>query len=172
MESKPTFWTTLPGILTGLAALLTAMAGVYSVVQDDLPWRNGKETVTGPTEPDTRDTGKGAVTGIAVPDGDTPHPPPDDGATALKPLVDCRLAPYRLENTLRSLMSWSDNYHDQIVAAGGSGGQLLYACQQAISYRGSAHCQAPRDTAIRQALFETLSLCHDKGVDTGALFEK
>ena len=30
-DDKPSFWTTLPGILTGLAALLTAIAGLFAI---------------------------------------------------------------------------------------------------------------------------------------------
>src|SRR6266852_663073 len=38
-EEKPSFWTTLPGILTGLAALITAVGGIVVFVypQKDKP---------------------------------------------------------------------------------------------------------------------------------------
>jgi hypothetical protein len=32
-EGKPSFWTTLPGILTGIAALLTASTGLYLAIR-------------------------------------------------------------------------------------------------------------------------------------------
>lgn len=34
MSSKPSFWTSLPGILTGSAAVLTALTGIYLAFRD------------------------------------------------------------------------------------------------------------------------------------------
>jgi hypothetical protein len=47
--AKPSYWTTLPGVLTGVAALLTAATGLYVAVR-------GTKESTGVTKPETTAT--------------------------------------------------------------------------------------------------------------------
>lgn len=180
MEHKPNFWATLPGILTGLAALVTAATGLYVAVRGDAP------EPTQPTQQTVATDGNGMqqanpvtapapnplapTTSPQVGASASTQPPTDpvvprtDGATP-SPLVDCTQPAFQLSNTVRSLMSWSDYYHGQIPTNGASRAGASHPCQKALAYRGSAHCQQPQDMAIRQALFETLSLCRAAGVD-------
>ena len=53
-DKKPNFWTTLPGLLTGLAALLTAVTG-FLVVMHPRDVAGGKEpaVVAGPVDSGT-----------------------------------------------------------------------------------------------------------------------
>lgn len=164
MDQKPNFWATLPGILTGLAALITALTGFYLALRNDAP--------AAPEQPATAQPaprpGDGLVTPPAAPQAALPDPsaaPVAAGLLATASLVDCGQEVFKLPNTRRSLMSWSDHYHAQIPTSGGTPARAAYPCQKALAYRGSAHCQAPQDLAIRQALFETLSLCRAAGVD-------
>lgn len=173
MEHKANFWTTLPGILTGLAALITALTGLYLALQQNGGAKPPTPTQTVEPSPAVQ---AAAVVGLpagsdaASPTEHAPQPPeiPSNdrttSETALTPLVDCALPVFQLPNTIKSLMSWSDHYQRQIAAAEGKSARALDACRKAASYRGSAHCQQPSDGALRQALFETLSLCRASGV--------
>ncbi len=79
------------------------------------------------------------------------------------PLVDCILFP--TVNNVTSLMNWSNYYHQQIITAGGAKRRASAPCNQAIDQRGMAHCKAPDNLEIRQALLETLILCRAAGIE-------
>ena len=63
-QNKPNFWTTLPGILTGVAAILTAIGGLLVVVH---PFRSNT---------DGRDRRAQAVTVPEKSEASKPQPPP------------------------------------------------------------------------------------------------
>ena len=48
-QNKPNFWTTLPGILTGLAALLTALGGLFLALHQSASNVSPKDQATPPT---------------------------------------------------------------------------------------------------------------------------
>jgi len=79
------------------------------------------------------------------------------------PIVDCSHPAYQLDNSVRSLMSWSNNYQDQID----QGRNIADACAKTLSYRGSANCIDPSDPYVRRALRDTIEICesHDFAPD-------
>lgn len=163
MEHKPGFWSSLPGILTGLAALVTALTGLYLALRDDLPTMTDDPVVVDSPLADIA----GDAIAIAPPGDDTDQGGAREtaaGAPGLRPLLDCTNPLYQTTNTIRSLLSWSDYYHDQIAEAGNLRARALYPCQQALGYRSQAHCSRPDDLTARQALQETLDLCRKAGV--------
>ncbi len=169
-EQKKGFWTSLPGILTGIAAVITAATGFYAAV-------NGNSSEPLPT-PGTSTPVSGTPTPVPPPKTVKPAepvnrpdvvPPSANKAVAKKPfpetgpLVDCSLFP--TVNTVDSLMSWSNHYHQQIVAAGDSVRGAAAACNQTIDYRGMAHCKDQNNVQVRGALLETLQLCRAVGFE-------
>jgi len=161
VDEEKGFWSSIPGILTGIAAVITATTGLYMAINS-----NGADTTEGTTTPPSIAAEK--VSGSASPLG------PEDIAslkasaikdyeerpeTRLKPLVDCQLFP--TVNSTASLMSWSNSYQQQII----SDKDKAYACNKTIDYRGMAHCKEPNNLEIRQALHETLTLCRAAGIE-------
>jgi len=138
------FWSSIPGILTGIAAVITATTGLYMAI--------GNGTTTG---------GDGGIT--TGPKGPPLKPdkrPEELPQTNLKSLVDCQLFP--TVNTTASLMSWSNHYQEQILS---DADDKTHACNKTIDYRGMAHCKEPGNIEVRQALYETLTLCQAAGIE-------
>ena len=178
MTDKPKgFWASIPGILTGLAAVITAITGLFLAVNDNSPFKNTSLSSAEVIESSSSQISEAGseLSQTTVPISDVQ---PVDIAlikdvekkaydklpdTDRSELLDCKLFP--TANTVRSLMSWSDHFHKEIIAAGNNKGQASRACINTIDYRAMAHCKAPNDLNVRQALFETLTLCRVAGVE-------
>ena len=171
------FWASIPGILTGLAAVITAMTGLFLAVNNNIPPENtlisSAEVVESPSSQIRETSSDFSQTISPIQDVQ-----PVDVALIkdiekkaydklpdidMSELLDCKYFP--TVNTVRSLMGWSDHYHKEIIAAGNNKGQASRACKKTIEYRGMAHCKAPNDLNVRQALFETLTLCRVAGFE-------
>ncbi len=192
-QQSSVFWTSLPGIITALGTLITAITGLYIAVQKT----SGKDistpekppivveqpasewTVTPQSTVQANTSDAKSSTGAAT----TFHPSSGIVSKSLssiknlqqskinaaaiaqlqsQSLVDCQYFP--TVNTVKSLMSWSNHYHQRIVAANGSSQGSFEACKKTISYRAQAHCKIPAYISIRQSLFDTLSLCNGAGI--------
>ena len=167
------FWSSIPGILTGIAAVITATTGLYMAING-----NGPATEQTPTKPPTPPIVEPKT---PTPKGPSPKKPgtasplgteaidnleataqkayEELAETNLKPLVDCQLFP--TVNSTASLMSWSNHYQQQIL----SDTDKSNACNKTIDYRGMAHCKEPNNLEVRQALHETLTLCRAAGIE-------
>lgn len=169
MDSKPTFWSTLPGILTALATLITAVAGLYSVVAKNPFWEPQAPSISQADSATEQTTSNIGHSGLAQPTTVVPDQPSASTPAHhdLAPLIDCQQAAFQLDNTRASLMSWSRRYQQQIL----EGREIRHSCEKALSYRGSAHCQAPDDSTLRQGLMETLKSCAEKGYPIERLFK-
>ena len=143
------FWSSIPGILTGMAAVITAVAGLIIAINGGDSEALKKVAIDENTEPSTDYVEVINTEPEVVVDSS-----PDSTVINLNALVDCKQFP--TVNTITSLMGWSDYYHKQIVNAGAS----KHACNKAIAYRAQAHCKKRNDLTIRQGLAETLSLCN------------
>ena len=141
------FWYSIPGILTGLAAVITAVAGLIIAINGGDSEALKKVAIDENTEPST-DYVEVIEPEVVVDSS------PDSTVINLNALVDCKQFP--TVNTVTSLIGWSNYYHKQIVNAGAS----KHACNKAIAYRAQAHCKNRNDLTIRQGLAETLSLCN------------
>ena len=179
-DKTSNFWSSLPGVLTGLAAVITAVTGLYLSMKGEQPpaaqeTKQVSITPSGSTSDQASSQttiGSGAQKPISLKELSVPQthiakpesahnektPFPETG-----PLVDCTQFP--TVNTVESLMSWSDYYHKQILTADGRKGRALDPCNKTIDYRGMAHCKAPTDPTIRLALLETLTLCRIAGIE-------
>jgi len=138
------FWSSIPGILTGIAAVITATTGLYMAIGNSTTAGGGTPPITKPDDP------------LPKPDKKQKELP----QTNLKPLVDCELFP--TVNTTASLMSWSNHYQEQILY---DADDKTNACNKTIEYRGMAHCKEPGNIEVRQALYETLTLCQAAGIE-------
>lgn len=159
------FWSSIPGIFTEIAAVITAITGLYLAING-----NGDNSTTQPAPTPV-------VNPVPSPTRPKPQPPKLPPKVAEIPkqtqekvlfpetghLVDCTLFP--TVNTVTSLMSWSNYYHQQIIAADGIKRRASNPCNQAIDLRGMAHCKAPDDLKIRLALLETLTFCRAAGIE-------
>ncbi|MBQ0720453.1 MAG: hypothetical protein KBT88_07820 [Gammaproteobacteria bacterium] len=170
------FWSSIPGILTGIAALITATTGLYIAM-------NGSDAGTGKTATPAKPSPISEPKGTSQQEPDTASPLQPEAiaeieakakkaydalaATNLAPLVDCSLFP--TVNSTASLMSWSNHYQQQIIASPGDKANITDACYKTIDYRGMAHCQEPNNLSVRQALHETLSLCRTAGIEWTAI---
>jgi len=156
------FWSSIQGILTGIAAVITAVTGLYLAINDgntiSQPAITDVEVTASPSAQATETTIKTeeSPTQIIQPRDKTPFP--EIGA-----LVDCTVFP--TVNTVSSLMSWSNYHHKQIIAADGINKRAIDPCNQAIDQRGMAHCKQPDNIEVRNALLETLTLCRAAGVE-------
>lgn len=149
-DKQQGFWSSIPGMLTGVAAVITAATGLIialnlgnteiqkSVIE--------KESTEKPTKAHAQD-------GTAKPISVLADPTADSAVITLDALLDCKLFPP--VNTIASLMGWSNHYHKLIIDNGASED----ACNKAIAYRAEAHCKDKNDLAVRQGLGETLTLC-------------
>jgi len=163
------FWSSIPGILTGIAAVITATTGLYMAINGNGPTtENG--TATSPTpppivepkdlSPKESDTASAlGAEGIEDIEATAQKAYKALAETNLKPLVDCQLFP--TVNSTASLMSWSNHYQQQIL----SNNDKAHACNKTIDYRGMAHCKEPNNLEVRQALYETLTLCRAAGIE-------
>ena len=146
------FWSSIQGILTGIAAVITAVTGLYLAINDDntisQPDKTGPDVTAPPSAPKSST--------VIQPQDKTPFP--EIGA-----LVDCTVFP--TVNTVNTLMGWSNYYHKQIIAADGINKRAIDPCNQAIDQRGMAHCKQPDNIEVRNALLETLTLCRAAGVE-------
>ena len=178
MSEKQGFWSSLPGILTGVAAVITALTGLYVAVFNftgDTPAEN-PEPATSIGNVSTEIGGEQDEP-VINPLPDSPgfgspkivhSKPPEtlvekDFAAFPKtgPLVMCEHFPS--VNSVNSLMSWSNHYHKKIVE--GHESKPEYSCNKAIGNRGRAHCMEPDNQEIRQALLESLALCRKLGFE-------
>ena len=173
-EQAKGFWSSIPGILTGIAAIITATTGLYIAINGNGP-ATGEDPATQPTpqsivEPkdpileDPLPREPGSASPLTTKDIDSIEATAQKAyeelaQTSLKPLVDCELFP--TVNSTASLMSWSKHYQQQIL----SDNDKAHACNKTIDYRGMAHCKEPNNLEVRQALYETLTLCRAAGIE-------
>jgi len=174
------FWSSIQGILTGIAAVITAVTGLYIAI-------NGDNTIFQATITDVEGTSSPsaqATEATVEVDISSTQPPllqqpgveltPAESSTVIPSqdkapfpetgvLVDCSVFP--TVNTVSSLISWSNYYHKQIIAANGINKRAIEPCNQAIDQRGMAHCKEPGNTKVRNLLLETLTLCRAAGVE-------
>ena len=148
-DQQQRFWSSIPGMLTGLAAVITAVAGLIIAINGGDSEVLKKVTKDENTEPSTPYVEVINTEPAAVVDSS-----PGSTTITLDALVDCKLFP--TVNTVTSLIGWSNYYHKQIVKTGAS----KHVCNKAIAYRAQAHCKNRNDLIIRQGLAETLSLCN------------
>lgn len=165
MAEKSGFWSSIPGILTGIAAVITALTGLYAVIgnSSDKPQMTKEEPVNLPD----RKPGSTPVIKSANQEQQTTRETQALKVVTAFPkqglLIDCDLFP--TVNTTASLMSWSNYYHKQIIAAKGNKLRAEDPCNKSIDYRGMAHCKEPDNTKIREALLESLKLCRSAGIE-------
>ena len=169
MSEKPGgFLTSIQGVLASIAALITAVTGLYLAVRDDTSQQIQQIDPVVISTSDTREindndtyqaeqAGDGVIAEPIEVIDDHPVETGTDNTSNSASLVECKSFP--TVNTVTSLMGWSNHYHQQIIDAKGDHKQSLYPCEKTIDYRAQAHCKAPNDIAIRQALFETITLC-------------
>lgn len=174
-ESSGGFWTTLPGILTGLASVITAVAGLVYALNGGDPNApaavNTPPAVTevlvqpkNPQSPGQALPVNAASQDVSQPENLPSAPEVSTVATqhaAVRPLppeqsVDCD-GKLILDNTVASLMSWSKHYFEEAEKHQGSASQR-YDCEKLLQYRASAWCKDP-SVKIRDALVESLTLC-------------
>lgn len=221
-QSSGGFWSSLPGILTGFAAVITAITGLYLAVSgnssnDSATTDSGHNSghnsqvvqevnqQSEPVDPSktvaTGNQGQSSPQATQSASSQSSTPPSNNQSsvstsTISKPTlqaktldpkaivvqrenlklqqpsklaqlktgfpVDCKAFP--TENTVRSLMSWSNHYHAQIEDAGTNKQRAFRPCQKTIGYRARAHCKVPDDTSVRQELMKTLALCRAAGI--------
>lgn len=159
MTEKPqNFWVSLPGILTGTAAIITALTGLYIAISNS---SSDDVQVGEPTDDFTDEVldgnGSSGGHGITQPD----EKPGQSNTGSASPLVDC--TQFSTVNTVTTLMGWSDHYQQKIINARGN--SVNEACNKTIEYRAMAHCKEQDNLQVRQALFETLQLCREAGID-------
>lgn len=180
------FWSSIQGILTGFAAVITAITGLYIAINDNKsdtqeklndveltspPATQNQETTIRPKitpknipaqivqQPSLMQTAGTAPTDSKIEkQSEEKVPFPETG-----PLVDCKAFP--AVNTVTSLMSWSNYYHKQVIAAEGVKRRATEPCNKSIDMRGMAHCKATDDRGIRLKLLETLTLCRAAGIE-------
>lgn len=179
MADEPkNFWSSIQGILTGVAAVITAGTGLYIAINANSssapPKIANVEVIESPsvhadkmdnTNNSNLDTSITAMKAEDIARLEEAAQKAHDNlpASNMNALLDCQLFPS--VNSVTSLMSWSEYYHKQIVAAQENKDQLSSACDKTINYRGMAHCKAPNDLNVRQALFETMTLCRAGGIE-------
>jgi hypothetical protein len=183
-SSSGSFWSSLQGILTGLAAVITAVTGLYLAVQGSASTTtlepSSSSVVAQP--PKEAAVSVSLAPGLAVPSPTANVTLSPSSNTVTKHLqaqaftqehfsrvgksyiasINCQLFP--TPNTSRSLMSWSNDYQQKIVDANGVKARALVPCQKTISYRAQAFCTNRADTDIQNALIDTLQQCQKVGV--------
>ena len=182
-DQEKGFWSSIAGILTGIATLITAVTGLYIAISGDntisQPAITDDEVTLSPSAQSTEGTIKTEKSPAQI----IQQAPRSQPGVELRPekssivitsrdktpfpetgvLVDCTVFP--TVNTVSSLMSWSNYYHKQIIAANGINKRAIDPCNQAIDQRGMAHCKEPGNSKVRNALLETLTLCRAAGVE-------
>ncbi|MBV1914530.1 MAG: hypothetical protein KUG72_04040 [Pseudomonadales bacterium] len=166
-EQAKSFWASLPGVLTGVAAIITALTGLYIAIggNQDADEKAEKDETTVVTEKLVADNHSAEKKVSAATDEQLKQVEEKAeekygkwSKTSSDSLVDCKIFP--TVNSTASLMSWSNSYHKKIIQKD----ELIYSCNKAIDYRGMAHCKEPNNLDIRQALNETLTLCEAAGI--------
>lgn len=172
------FWSSLQGIFTGIAAVITAVTGLYiainkysSATQSDI--NNVPKIVSALTSTPTPAPALNQTKDPIVKTNTIPAPPKkiivDEYTQEKAPfpetglLVDCTLFP--TVNTVDSLISWSNYYHKQIINADGIQIRATHPCNKTIDLRGMAHCKAQDNVEVRKALLKTLTLCRTAGIE-------
>jgi len=176
-ESNGSFWTTLPGILTGLASVIAAVTGLVVALNGGDPTAdanvaNSRETVVASPVAEkppavslqVNQPAQVATNNVSQLEKEMQAQQPQvddpvssvDVAMPLHQVVDCN-SDKILNNSVGSLMSWSNHYFNEAQAHQGSSSQR-YDCEKLLQYRASAWCknQAPK---IRSALVDSLKLC-------------
>jgi len=174
-EQSSGFWTSIQGIFTGIAAVITAITGLYIAINSG---DSGSETAltkqTAITTQIPTNTGTIAAKSVAVPHQLTsenvinnvtsaPQEKRNSPFPKAGPLVDCTLFP--TSSSVRSLMRYAKHYHEQIITAEGETSSASRPCNKTIDYLGQAHCKAPYDAKVRRALLATLTLCRAAGIE-------
>ena len=180
------FWSSIQGILTGFAAVITAITGLYIAINDNKSDTQAKLSDVEVTSPPSTQNHETAITPKITPKNiptqivQQPSLVQTAGTTSTDskiekqsqekspfpetgPLVNCKVFP--TVNTATSLMSWSNYYHKQVIAADGVKRRATEPCNKTIDMRGMAHCKAPDDPGIRLKLLETLTLCRAAGIE-------
>ncbi len=171
MTEKQAFWTSLPGILTGVAAVITAVTGLYIAIFNFTPeasgGMSGDESINQPMEGDdplvstSVNTQAGSLKPATAKIKRELNEQDFISFPKTGPLVVCEN--FQTVNTHNSLMSWSNYYHQQIVD--GNNTKPDDACNKTIGYRGMAHCLEPDNQQTRQDLLESLALCRKLGFE-------
>ena len=162
------FWSSIPGILTGIAAIITATTGLYMAINTrslatEEAITSAEPAIDTAIETSLKASGSASPLGpegIAKLEALAQQSYEQLPQTSLKPLVDCQHFP--TVNSTASLMSWSNHYHERILS---KQSDTSHACNKTIDYRGMAHCKELNSIEIRQALYETLSLCRAAGIE-------
>jgi hypothetical protein len=104
-EGKQSFWSTIPGILTGIAALLTAITGLFLAF-------NHQQSPTSSNEHSTSTASSGPIAGASLPASPGPQP-----ATAQTPAAkqSVTLTSRAGDVTQLSLKSFRHNYTDNAI---------------------------------------------------------
>lgn len=165
------FWSSLQGILTGLAAVITALTGLYLAVKEDvvstvpaaLPPAPIVTEAT-PAKPVSDKVNAFPITALREENKQpVKYSISKDVVNALSLReVDC--AAFPTKNTARSLMSWSNYYQQQVIDAEGNKARAITPCIKTIGYRAQAYCLDTTNTTIEASLKNTLAHCGKAGV--------
>ena len=154
-EDKKSFWTTLPGILTGFAAVISAVTGLVVALHGGDPTVDQQDSNNSVIEQPvkTNHAANGLSAHASVPPGER---------LSLKGIVDFSSVRFQDNNSVRSLMSWSDHYFREAKKAAELGGNLFYNCQKALQLRASAWCKQA-SPEIEKGLEAALKVCKVRG---------
>jgi hypothetical protein len=77
-----------------------------------------------------------------------------------EPLVNCAEKRFQSGSKADSLLGWSNHYYKTAKKDADSNNRPpQHVCDQLISLRGDAYCQAPKNTTYRSALVDALAIC-------------
>ncbi len=167
------FWSSLQGILTGVAAVITAVTGLYIAINSTSSSHTesiaipppvvaepAKPSVISPSE----NTRVNVSPKVAIQSPQVVHHAlPNAAVIAIaNEKLDCAL--FSTKNTARSLMSWSNHYQQKIIDAKGDKARAITPCIKTIGYRAQAYCSDTSNNVIEKALNTTLQHCANVGV--------
>lgn len=150
-EKKENFWTTLPGLLTGLAALLTALTGLWiATAPHGSSARNDTPAITTPT--DTRTKSSTPATAGSIPSAT----PAASGSTTPAPQSGVTVTSRKGEVTHLSASSFRHNYTDEAIQLS-SGQTIAFERIQTIDFltvNDDAHLVAIKILLVGGKTFE------------------
>lgn len=161
-DSKNSFWTSLPGILTGFAGVISAIAGLIAVWPDssvstvpDISPSIEQQVIVKPMVKEIIKTKPTVVTHVAAVSNE--KAPSNTGNV----LVDCNTLQVRLmsDKSIDDLQGTASFYYKKAMAATSGSNWMNNVCVRFIDYQGAAWCRQPGNKKIADRLEQGLALC-------------
>lgn len=179
-ESNGSFWSSLPGVLTGIAAVITAVAGLVAVWPSagETPATTAEQTVAIEPQPTPESNPPAVVTVESTVESNSTKDKPllarpvaervvaniSPAVLTMNKPIDCsesRFQPIR-DKSVKEMLDTANFYRTKLLEGERGSNMFNRQCQKYFEYQGRAWCQSKEDAFIRDGLLKAMRFCRVK----------